>query len=113
MMMLALATLPALAQDKSPLGALDIHTSAVCDMCKTTIDGGLIYEKGVKSADLDLKTNVIHVTYNASKTDPQKIRTAVTKLGYAADDMPADPKAFKNLEACCKKGGCEKPGVKH
>jgi mercuric ion binding protein len=111
---LALALGTATAQEpKADLAQLDIRTSSVCDMCEKTIEDGLIYEKGVKKADLDLSTNIIHVTYDPKRTDPAKLRTAVTKLGYYADDVPGDEKAFRNLPACCQKEGCGKPVEKH
>ena len=104
--------LSARAQDKK-LAQLDIRTSSVCDMCEQTIESNLIYEKGVKKVDLDLTTNVIHVEYDPRKTSPETIRLAVTKLGYSADELPSDPKAFAELPACCQKEGCGKPGDKH
>lgn len=107
---LALALLAgrAAAQDKG-LATLDVRTSSVCDMCEKTIEEGLLYEKGVKTADLDLATNVVHVSYDSGKTSPERIRTAITKLGYYADEQPGDEKAFRNLPACCQKEGCGKP----
>ncbi len=113
MMLFVLASVRSTAQDKNKLAMLDIRTSAICEMCQKTIEGGLIYEKGVQKVDLDLETNTIHVAYNPKKIDPQKIRVAVTKLGYAADKMPADPKAFKELSSCCQKHDAEKPEEKH
>jgi copper chaperone CopZ len=111
---LAFATMAGSAQDKQvSLAELDIRTSSVCDMCEKTIEEGLIYEKGVKKVDLDLATNVIHVSYDPKRTGPDKIRKAVTMLGYYADDLPGDAKAFQNLPACCQKEGCGKPAEKH
>ena len=43
--------------------------------------------------------------YDPRKTDPEAIRTAVTKLGYSADDLPGDEEAFKKLPDCCQKEG--------
>lgn len=106
------AMLSTQAQDKRN-AQLDIRTSSVCDMCETTIETELIYEKGVKKVDLDLATSVIHVEYDERKTTPEAIRVAVTKLGYYADDLPGDPKAFAKLPACCQKEGCGKPAEKH
>jgi hypothetical protein len=31
------------------------------------------------------------------------LRKAVSDVGYDADDMSADPEAYKDLPACCKK----------
>jgi mercuric ion binding protein len=98
------------AQDKSDRKAhLDIRTSSVCDMCETTIEGEMIYEKGVKKVDLDLATGILHITYDPRKNTPEGLRTALTKMGYWADDLPADPVAFSKLPACCQKEGCGKP----
>ncbi|MFT3884835.1 MAG: heavy-metal-associated domain-containing protein [Flavobacteriales bacterium] len=97
------------AQDGHGHTSIDIHTNAVCDMCKKTIEGELIYEKGVKAVNLDLDANTIHVEYDAKRTDPDKLRTAVTKLGYMADDQLPDMKARKELPACCQKEGCGLP----
>ena len=96
------------AQDHTPV-TLDIHTNAVCDMCKKTLEGELIYEKGVKAVHLDLTANVIHVDYDPKRTDPDKLRTAVTKLGYMADGQQPDLKARKALPECCQKEGCGLP----
>jgi mercuric ion binding protein len=88
---------------------LDIRTSSVCDMCEVTIEKEMIYEKGVKHVDLDLATGELHITYDPRKNTPDGLRTALTKLGYWADDMPADPAAFAKLPACCQKEGCGRP----
>ena len=80
-----------------------IKTSAVCDMCKETMEEAMSYEKGVKSSSLDVDSKILTVTYHPKKTDSNKIRVAVTKSGYDADDLPSDPKAYENLHSCCKK----------
>lgn len=83
---------------------LKIKTSAVCDMCKETIEKNMAFEKGVKKSTLDIDSKVLTVIYNPQKTTPEKLRAAVAKIGYDADDVPANPKAYKKLDACCKKG---------
>ena len=87
---------------------LTIRTSSVCDMCETTIETELIYEKGVKSVDLDLSTDLVKVEYDERKTTPEAIKVALTKLGYSADEQPGDATAFAKLPACCQKEGCGK-----
>lgn len=110
LLLLLMPAFAAQAQSKKT-ETLEIRTSAVCDMCIVTIEGELIYEKGVKKVKLDLATNVISVEYDPRKTTPDALRTAVTKLGYHADDVPGDPKAFAALPDCCQKEGCGKPAV--
>jgi mercuric ion binding protein len=82
---------------------VSIKTSAVCDMCKERIEGALAFEKGVKSATLDLETKMAVVVFNPSKTTPEKLRITISKLGYDADEVPANQKAYDSLPACCKK----------
>ena len=82
---------------------IKIKTSAVCGMCKDRIEQGLAFEKGIKDVGLDLETKICTVKYNPTKTTPEEIRKAISKLGYDADDVVADEKAYEKLPACCKK----------
>jgi mercuric ion binding protein len=82
-----------------------IKTSAVCDECKQRIEHDLSFEKGVKSSSMDLHTKEVTVVYNTQKTDPQKIRMAITKIGYDADTLKRADKAFSRLPECCKAPG--------
>ncbi len=82
---------------------IKIKTSSQCDMCKETIEKALAYEKGVISADLDVSTKYVTVKYKTKKTNPDKIRIAITKVGYDADDKLADAVAYNELHPCCKK----------
>lgn len=93
------------AQNKGEDKKIEIKTSAICGMCKSTIGKALSKEVGVITSTLDTKTKIVTVTYNESKTNPEKIRKAITMAGYDADDMPADPAAYAKLDGCCKKNG--------
>lgn len=110
---LLLITLPlfsVLAQD-SDVKEIKIKTSAVCDMCKTTIEKDMKFEKGVKSAELDVESKILTVQYKPSKTNPDKIRHAVAKVGYDADNIPAVPESYDNLDPCCKKDAHQDEGM--
>lgn len=104
--LLTIIALPMLAQNK--LADLDVKTSTICDMCEKTIETEMIYEKGVKKVDVDLTASVVHFQYDSRKTSPEKIRTALAGIGYDADDVKADEKAWQKLPECCKKEGCGK-----
>lgn len=82
-----------------------IMTSAECDMCKETIEKALVYTKGVKSANLDVESKKVTVVYNSKKTNLDKIKAVISKVGYDADELSADKEAYKNLPSCCKKDG--------
>jgi len=88
--------------------SIKILTSAVCGQCKERIETGMAFEKGVKDITLDLETKIVTIHFNPNKTTPDQLRRGISKLGYDADSVPADPVAYKKLPACCKKGA-----VKH
>ena len=86
---------------------IKIKVSSQCNTCKETIEKALYFEKGVKSSNLDVKNKEVTVVYNPSKTTPDKIRLAISKAGYDADDVKADEVAYHKLPKCCQKGGHE------
>lgn len=87
---------------------IGIKTSAVCAMCKERIERDLVFEKGIKQVNVNLESKTITVTYRVDKTNPQNIRRAIAKLGYWADEVPADEAGYKKLPECCKNEGCGK-----
>ena len=95
------------SQDKKTV-ELKIKTSAVCSQCKDRIEKGMAYEKGIKDINLDVDTKIATVKYNPAKTTPSDIRKAISKLGYDADDVPADKIAYGKLPSCCKKKDAKK-----
>ncbi|AWH85619.1 heavy metal transporter [Flavobacterium album] len=98
------------AQQKTVQTAI-IKTAIYCDHCKQCESCGdrlqttLLKEKGVQMIVLDEKAMTIKVTYNSKKTDLDKIKAAISKLGYDADDVKADITAYEGLDGCCKKQG--------
>ncbi|MBS1546225.1 MAG: heavy-metal-associated domain-containing protein [Bacteroidetes bacterium] len=88
--------------DHGKFASVDIHTNAVCNDCKHRIETEMLYAKGVQSVTVDLDKEIIHVDYKAKKTDPAKLREAVSKIGYLADDVQPDPAARKALPSCCQ-----------
>ena len=79
-----------------------ITTSSLCSTCKKAIEHDLSFVKGVKSSDVEVDAKIVTVVYDAKKTNPEKIKIAITKSGYDADSLKADLKAFNRLPDCCK-----------
>ncbi len=85
-----------------------IKTNIVCDHCSQCetcgglLERKLIRNKGIQMITLDAEAMTINVIYNSKKTDLTQIRTAISKLGYDADEIPADPEAVEKLDGCCK-----------
>lgn len=94
---------------QSKLKTVGIKTSAVCEMCKENLEKDLTFEKGVKSVNLDLETKVLNIAYFDGKTNPDLLRKRVTLVGYNADSLPRDPKAYEKLDPCCKDGAHPTP----
>lgn len=82
-----------------------IQTTAQCGECKEIIEKALMAEKGVKFAELDIKSKKAKVVYNSKKTSPEQLRNTISLVGYDADEVPADPEAVKKLSPCCTKDG--------
>ena len=96
---------PVSAQEKKKnYEEVQIQTSAICGMCEERIETNIAYEKGVKSVELEDSTKIVTIGFDPRKTNPDQLRTAISKVGYDADDVAADPVAYEKLPACCKKG---------
>ena len=101
-------TLGTNAQTKES-GKAEIKVSIECDHCKVCETCGLNFRdnmlkvKGVKMYELNEEKKRLTVYYNTKKTDLATIKTAISKLGFDADDVKADPTAYTKLDGCCKK----------
>ena len=92
----------AFAQNRG-LEEITIKTSPQCNDCKGRIEEALAFEKGVKKSEVDVEKKIVTFTYKNGKTTPEKIRKAISRAGYDADDVAADTKAYGKLPACCQK----------
>ncbi len=98
-----LFSIPLNAQDQGNSADLKVKSSVMCGSCKARVEKNMAYVKGVKAVSVDLPTKEIAITYNPKKTTPEELKTAITKIGYDADGLPADSVAYSKLPACCKK----------
>ncbi|MBU2554221.1 MAG: cation transporter [Bacteroidetes bacterium] len=87
----------------SKYDTITIQTSAVCQQCKDRLEHDMAFEKGVKAVSLDLDTKVLTVIVKKGKNTKENLKKAVTKIGYDADDLAADTRAYDRLPDCCKK----------
>ncbi len=74
-----------------------------CESCKARVETALLATAGVNSANMKVAEKSIAVTYDPAKINEQQIKVAISKTGFAAGDVPADPTAYDNLDDCCKK----------
>ncbi len=85
-----------------------IQTTITCDHCKECETCGQLFQekllkiKGVKMIELDAEKMTITVFYSSKKTNLEAIKTSISKLGYDADEIKADPMGYEKLDGCCK-----------
>jgi periplasmic mercuric ion binding protein len=97
------------AQKQKTVQKVSIKTAIYCDHCKICETCGekfqktLLKEKGIQLVTLNENDMTIDVVYNSKKTDLPKVRQAISKLGYDADDVKANLVAYEGLDNCCKK----------
>ena len=96
------------SQTQKTVQTIVIKTSITCDHCKACetcgglLEKTLIKEKGIQMITLDEKNSTITVIYNSKKIALPAIKTAISKLGYDADEVKADPQGYEKLDGCCK-----------
>ncbi len=103
LIILTFGSLSLQAQTSSNVSEITIKVSSQCEMCKEKIEEHLAFEKGVKKSEVNLKKNEVVITYNPKRTNPEKLRKSIAKLGYDADGVKANCKAYSKLPDCCKK----------
>lgn len=109
MIVLMSISFSAFSQKKDNIKTAVIKTIIHCDHCKQCETCGdkfnkdLYNEDGIKRVDVDAKAMTITVVYDTRKTDLDKIKVMISKLGYDADDLKADPAGVAKLDGCCKK----------
>lgn len=99
------------AQQKAVQTVVIKTPTVVCDDCKARIERYLSREEGIQSVNVNVKKKTTTVTYLTDRTNVEDIKAAIADVGYDADDVKAEPDAYKKLPSCCKNptAGCTKP----
>lgn len=75
------------AKRQSKWHSVLIQTSGTCAHCKQKIEAALLTENGVKSVNYDLASGKVKVIFNSHKTSSAKLRDAINKAGFDADNQ--------------------------
>lgn len=78
-----------------------------CGMCKSKIESKVSHLKGLDSITVDVELKQATVTFDDAVTTIAKIERAIAKTGYDANDVKADRRAQRKLDACCQPDGHE------
>jgi copper chaperone CopZ len=77
----------------------------VCGSCVKTIEAAVAKVEGVQEVKADLKSKTVEVKFLPAKTTIGAVETAITGVGYNANDRKRDPAAYEKLDGCCKIDG--------
>ncbi len=73
-----------------------------CDLCKESIESGLVKTAGIISVNVDVKGKMGHVNYDADRLSQSDVELAIAALGYQANETPADAEAYAALPDGCR-----------
>lgn len=92
----------AFSQQKAVQKAIIATPGVQCEACKTRIENRLVHEYGVSSVKADFKRHTVTVVWYTDRTNIENIKTALANMGYDADDITAEPEAYKRLPKTCQ-----------
>lgn len=73
------------AKPKDQTRQCQYQTNLHCKNCAAKIQDNVSFEKGVKDLTIDVEKKTVTIVYKTSKTDAEKLRAAIEKLGYKAE----------------------------
>ena len=89
------------AQQQSKTQTVTIQTNGTCAQCKKIMMENVPQWQGVKECTYDMQSAKVTITYDSKTTNVDKLREGISKLGYNADNVKADPEARAKLPKCC------------
>jgi periplasmic mercuric ion binding protein len=102
--MVALVTVTTAQTPAKAVQNVVIKTPTVqCEQCKDRIEKYLSHEEGILKVSVDYKRKTTKVTFLTDRTNIENVKTLIANAGYDADDVTAEPDAYKRLPLCCKK----------
>jgi copper chaperone CopZ len=91
------------AQTKA-VQTVKISTPTVqCEMCKKRIEEYLKRYDGVSTVNVNYKRKETTIKYLTDRTNEEVLKAAIANAGYDANEVAANPEAYKALPKCCKK----------
>jgi mercuric ion binding protein len=101
------------SQTKPMLTAKIKTPGVMCEACKARLEEYLKRYDGIGAVTVNYHKGEVAVKYATDRINIETIKAAIANAGYDADDIPANPDAYKLLPKTCKKfedgGGHPKP----
>lgn len=93
---LSLTSVQAEITEKHKKESVTFLVSMSCGNCQKRIESNIPYEKGVTDLQVDLSKKLVTIEYRTDKTSADKLKAAITKMGFTATPFKAGNKAQKN-----------------
>ncbi len=90
------------ASDEAKIKEASVKVYGNCGMCKDSIEKAALSVRGVESAKWDAESQTLEVTYNADRTDLNRVHRAVARVGHDTEEVTARDRVYNNLHECCK-----------
>lgn len=89
-------------QSKDQQKTAEFYVRANCEMCEERIEATANNLAGVESADFNLESHQLSVTYDAGKISELEIHKAIANVGHGTKLVPMSTAAHEKLPGCCK-----------
>src|SRR5689334_15169373 len=86
---------------------ITFKVSGACEMCKQRIEIALKV-KGVRSAQWDVNSKMLTMTYNPASISFNKVNKILTEAGHDTEIEKAKDVVYNELPACCHYRDIEK-----
>jgi mercuric ion binding protein len=80
----------------------EFYVRANCEMCEERIEAAASSLAGVESADFNLESHQLSVTYDTAKISKLEIHKAIANVGHGTKLVPMSTTAHDKLPGCCK-----------
>ncbi|MFD0762748.1 heavy-metal-associated domain-containing protein [Lutibacter aestuarii] len=73
-----------------------------CEMCKNRIEKAAKSVKGIKTANWNVESKMLKITFDLKESSAYEVEQAVAKVGHSTKYVSASKKAYNSLPSCCK-----------
>ena len=95
-----------------PLRANIKTPQAKCAECKTRIETQVPKSvDGLVKIYVNISQGLTTVQYYPDRTNIEELKTAISNIGFDADDVAANPDVYNKLPSCCKKAEDQGPPI--
>ncbi len=91
-------------QPKEPANTFEhvmVKVYGNCGMCEDRIEEAAGQLDGVKLADWDTETKMLHLEYNADKVTVMEVEKAIAAVGHDTENQTAPDHVYNELPGCC------------